>query len=77
MTHMPNIWDANLKTPFRVDCAANATCLAYCVVPAPDEQIQTEAELTTIHAHSGEVLRRLVLDTSRRYQPQDDQQGEP
>ena len=29
------------------------------------------------HATTGEVLRHLTLDTTRRYQPQNAKQGEP
>jgi transposase InsO family protein len=34
-------------------------------------------QITVIHAHTGELLRQLTLDTSHRYQPQNDKKGQP
>jgi hypothetical protein len=34
-------------------------------------------QITVIHAHTGQLLRQLTLDTTRRYQARNDQQGQP
>jgi hypothetical protein len=33
--------------------------------------------ITVIHAHTGELMRQLTLDPTRRRQPQNAKQGEP
>lgn len=36
-----------------------------------------DLDITVIHTETGEILRELTLDTTRRYQPQNTKQGEP
>ena len=36
-----------------------------------------DLDITIIHTETGEVLRELTLDTTRKYQPQNTKQDEP